>query len=281
MQRKANEKHLDALKSVVQFLEDRSSDVKLLGSWQIDEKIIKLEEEISELNKRIEDKKMIPKRKVEEIGSTSRVKGQEMKRQAFAAKGPPLPKSSHVNGLHEQWTATRAVGVSLYDGLVPDSYDGTISGHVTNYPADSAVPHRLTIGSLPENGVAQLVGISGIGSSSMGPSIGVIPRSSYSVAHAEVEVDKAGQMMSSSGLPYRWQQGSVGQSASMRFGSLFGSSPSTEGIVGLPDTTNRTSADLYRFVDSIREDESVNNISHRTGTSPTVAPVRHSSYTYR
>ncbi|XVF49475.1 hypothetical protein PTKIN_Ptkin04bG0015700 [Pterospermum kingtungense] len=277
--RKANEKQLDALKSVVQCLEDRNNDVvKLLGSWQLEKKIVKLEEEIAELNKRIEDKKKMPKRKLEEIGSSSRVKSQEMKR---SAKGPPLPKSSHVNELQEQRTATLAVDMRLYDGSVPNSYDSFISGHVTNYPAASAVPRRSTIGTLPENGVAQLVGINDVGSSSMVTNIGAISTSSYSGALARIEVDKAGQTTSSSDLQYGWQRGSVGQSASMRFGSLFGSSQSVEGIVGLPDTTDRTSADLYRFADSIRENESYSNISRRTGISSTVASVHHSSYMYR
>ncbi|XVF08554.1 hypothetical protein REPUB_Repub07fG0013200 [Reevesia pubescens] len=248
--RKANEKQLDALKSMLKYLEDSSSDVtKLLSSWQIEEKIVKLEEEIVELNKRIEDKKMIPKRKLDELGSSSRVNSQEMKRSRFAIKGSPLPKPSHANGLYEHRTATLAEGVRSYDGLVPNSYESAISGHVTNHPA--AVPHGSTIGSLPENGIAQMVGISGVGSSGMVSSIGAISASSYYGAHGEIEVDIAGQMLSSSGLPYRWRQGSVGQSASMRFGGLFGSSQSVEGFVGLPDTTNRTSADLYRFADSI------------------------------
>ncbi|XP_022738870.1 protein FRIGIDA-like [Durio zibethinus] len=279
--RKANEQHLDALKSLVQNLEDRSSDIaKLLGSWQIEGKIVKLEEEITDLTKRIEDKKMIPKRKLDEMGSSSWAKSQEMKRSQFAAKGSPLPKSSHVNGLHEQWTATLTEGVRPYDGLVPNSYDTAISGHVTNYPAASAVPHGSTISSLPENGVAQMVGINGVGSTGMVTSIGVFSASSYSGVRGEIEVDKAGQMMSSSGLPYGWRQGSVGQSAPMTFGGLFGSSLSIEGFVGLPDTTERTSADLYRFADSIGENESYSSSSRRTGAWPTVAPVRHTSYMY-
>ncbi|KAK8362003.1 hypothetical protein V6Z11_A03G074800 [Gossypium hirsutum] len=242
--RMANERQLDALKSVVRYLEDCSSDVaKFLGSWQIEEKIFKLEEENDELHKRIEERKMIPKRKLDEMGSSSRVKSQEMKRSRFATIGSPLPNSSHVNGLHEQ----RAT--SLTEGM--------------------------------RNGVTQMVGINGVGSSSMMTSIGAISRSSYSRAHGEIEVNKAEQTISSA-LPYGGRrQHSGGQSAtSMRFASLYGSSASIEGFVGLPDTTDRTSADLYRFADSIGENDSYTSNSHRTSTLPNVAPVRQSSYMY-
>ncbi|XVE63811.1 hypothetical protein DITRI_Ditri07aG0050500 [Diplodiscus trichospermus] len=285
--RKANEKQLGALKSIVQYLEDRSIDVsKLLASWQIQEKIVKLEEEIAGLNKRIEDKKMIPKRKVDEMGSSSSmVKSQEMKRSRFATKGSPipLPKSSHVNGLLEQRPAIIDVGLRSYDGLVPNSYDNAIPGHFTNHPALSAVPQGLTIGSLPENGVGRMAGITGVGSGGMLPSMGVTSTSSYYGAHGVTEVYNkaaASQVMSSSSLPYGWQQVAVRQSASMRFGDFYVSPPSVEGFIGLPDTIDRT-ADLYRFADSIGEIEPYGSSSHRTGTLPTVAPVRHPPYMYK
>ncbi|XP_007038203.2 PREDICTED: protein FRIGIDA [Theobroma cacao] len=281
--KKANENQLDALKTIVQYLEDRSRDVtKLLGAWQIEEKIVKLEEENAELQKRINDKKIMPKRKLDETGSSSKAKSQEMKRPRFTAKGSPLPKSSHVNGLHEQRTATLADGMRSYDGLVAKTMDNAISGHVSNYPAASSVPHGSTVGSYPENGVGQMAGIGGVGSSSMVTGIGGLLASSYSGAHLDMGVDKAG---SSSDLPYGWRQGSVGQSASMRFGGLFGTSPSIEGFVGLPDfpssgPTDRTTADLYRFVDSVVESETYSGSSHRTGTLQNVVPVRHSSYMF-
>lgn len=267
----ANERQLDALKSVVRYLEDCSSDVaKFLGSWQIEEKIIKLEEENAELHKRIEKRK----RKLDEMGSLSRVKTQQMKRSRFATIGSPLPNSSHVNGLHEQHATSLAEGMR--------SCESAISGRVTtSYPAASAVPHGLTVGSLPRNGVAQMLGINGVGSSSMMTSIGAISRSSYSRAHGEIEVNKAEQTISSA-LPYgEWRQHSGGQSAaSMRFASLYGSSASIEGFAGLPDTTDRTSADLYRFADSIGENYSYISNSHRTSTLPNVVPVRQPSYMY-
>ncbi|TYI72330.1 hypothetical protein E1A91_D07G054100v1 [Gossypium mustelinum] len=91
--KKANEKQLDALKSIVHYSENRSIDAtELLGSWQIKEKIVTLEEEIVELKKRIEEKKM-KKRKRNEKGSSSTVKSQEVKRSRLATEGSPLPKS--------------------------------------------------------------------------------------------------------------------------------------------------------------------------------------------
>ncbi|GMI75677.1 hypothetical protein HRI_001237000 [Hibiscus trionum] len=240
--RMANEKHLDALKSVVQYLKDGSSDVaKFLGSWKIEEKIIKMEEENLVLNRRI------PKRKPDEMGSSSRVMSQEIKRSRFATMGSPLPNTSHV-GLHEQRTTTLAEGMRSYDGLMPNSYDSAFSGHATGYTVASSIPRGPAVGSLPRNGVAQMIGISGVGSSSMMTSIG--------------------------------RQRSVGQPASMRFASLYGSSSTVEGFAGFPDTTGRTSADLYRFADSIGENESYTSSSHRTGTLPNVATARQSSYMY-
>lgn len=286
LQIKVNEKQLDTLKSLVQYLESRSSDVtKVLGGWQIEEKIVKLEEEIGELNKRMEEKKMIiPKRKLDEMGSSHRIKSQDMKRSCFAAKGSPLPNSSHLNGLHEQRIATFGEGVRSYDGLTPNSYDTSIPGHV-NCLATPAVSQGLIVGSLPENGVNAMVGMTGVGSSGVGTGRGVISTNSYSGVHGEIEVGKAAQMMSNSGLPYGWQQGSVRQSASTRFADLFGISSSLEGFVGLLDSSDRTAADLYRFADSIRENESSYNKSsshsQRTNSLPTAAPARHSSYMYK
>ncbi|KAK8536542.1 hypothetical protein V6N13_000195 [Hibiscus sabdariffa] len=271
--RMANEKHLDALKSVVRYLEDGSSDVaKFLGSWKIEEKIIKMEEENLLLNRRIEEKRMAPKRKLDEMGSSSWVMSQEIQRSRFATVGSPLPNTSRVNGLHEQRTTTLAEGVRSYDGLMPNSYESAISGRVTSYPAALSIPHGPAVGSLPRNGVAQMVGISGVGSSSMMTNLGAISKISYSGAHGEVEVDKGEQTISTT-LPYGgWRQHSVGQSASMRFSSLYGSSSTIEGFAGLPDSTVRTSADLYRFADSIRENESYMTSSHRSGTSDQVPP---------
>ncbi|XVF54824.1 hypothetical protein PTKIN_Ptkin05aG0212800 [Pterospermum kingtungense] len=188
------------------------------------------------------------------------MKRQDMKRSRFAPKGSPLPKSSHVNVLHDQRIATLGEGMRSYDGLVPNSYDSAIAGHATNYLAAPAVSQGSIIG------------------------IGVISTNSYPGAHGEIEVGKAAQVMSSNGLPYGWQQGSVRQSASMRFGDFFGSSSSVEGFVGLPDSIDRTAADdLYRFADSIRENEIYNksSSSNRTNTLPTVATARHSPHMYQ
>ncbi|KAE8719692.1 Transducin/WD40 repeat-like superfamily protein [Hibiscus syriacus] len=263
----ANEKHLDALKSVLKYLDDCSSDVaKFLGSWKIEEKIIKMEEENLVLNRKIEEKKMIPKRKPDEMGSSSRVMSQEIKRSRFATIGSPLPNSSHVNGLlNEQRATTLANSMRSYNGLMSNSYDGAISGH----PAASSVPHGSTVGSLPRNGVAQMVGIGGVGSSSVG---------SYSGARGGTEVNKAEELIRTYG---GWRQQSVGHSASMRFGSLYGSSSTMEGFVGLPDGSARTSADLYGFADGVGENESYTTSSHRSGTLPTGANVRQSTYMYQ
>ncbi|MBA0703642.1 hypothetical protein Golax_015952, partial [Gossypium laxum] len=132
---KANEKQLDALESIVQYPENRSNDVtELLGSIQFEKKIVKLEERVAELHKRLEEKKIKPNRKLDEMGA---VKSKEMKQTRFATKGSPLPKS-HVNQSHEQPSAILAEGMKLYDGLVPNSC------HADDYPVASAAPHGST-----------------------------------------------------------------------------------------------------------------------------------------
>ncbi|MBA0578295.1 hypothetical protein Gorai_020585, partial [Gossypium raimondii] len=210
---KANEKQLDALESIVQYPENRSNDVtELLGSIQFEKKIVKLEERVAELHKRLEDKKIKPNRKLDEMGA---VKSKEMKQTRFATKGSPLPKS-HVNQSHEQPSAILAEGMKLYDGLVPNSC------HADDYPVASAAPHGST-NSFPKTEMDQIGGTTNVRSGGI----------------------------SGNGLPYRWQQGYVAQSTSKWFADLFGSSPSIEGFVGLPDRTIRTLADLYRFADSL------------------------------
>ncbi|KAK8530807.1 hypothetical protein V6N13_030746 [Hibiscus sabdariffa] len=229
--RKVNEKRLGALKSVVHCLEDptkHSDATELLGSWLLKEKIVKLEEEIAEPVKRIVKKNTKPKRKPDEMGSSSMIKSQEIKRARFDTKEPPVPES-HVNQLREQPTAILAEG----DGLVPHSCNAN------NYPVASSAPNGSTC-SLPGNGSGQMGGTTGVESSG----IGVIPASSYSGEDGEIEVDNADQMMSDG-----WPKLSDVQSASAWFVGLFGSSLSVEGFVGLPDNSVRTIADLYRFAD--------------------------------
>ncbi|KAA3458187.1 protein FRIGIDA-like [Gossypium australe] len=213
---KANEKQLDALESIVQYPENRCNDVtELLGSIQFEKKIVKLEERVAELHKRLEEKKIKPNRKLDEMGSSSKVKSKEMKQSRFATKGSPFPKSN-VNQSHEQPSAILAEGMKLYDGLVPNSC------HADDYPVASAAPHGST-NSFPKTEMDQIGGTTNVQSGGI----------------------------SDNGLPYRWQQGYVAQSTSKWFADLFGSSPSIEGFVGLPDRTIRTLADLYRFADSL------------------------------
>ncbi|PPR92050.1 hypothetical protein GOBAR_AA28626 [Gossypium barbadense] len=213
---KANEKQLDALESIVQYPKNLSNDVtELLGSIQFEKKIVKLEERVAELHKRLEEKKLKPNRKLDEMGSSSTVKSKEMKQSQFATKGSPLPKSN-VNQSHEQPSAILAEGMKLYDGLVPNSC------HANDYPVASAAPHGST-NSFPKTEMDQIGGTTNVRSGGM----------------------------SGNGLAYTWQQGYVAQSTSKWFADLFGSSPSIEGFVGLPDRTIRTLADLYRFADSL------------------------------
>ncbi|XP_057976189.1 protein FRIGIDA [Malania oleifera] len=275
--KEANEMQLDALKSVVKCLEDRKWDLtKLLGGWQIKEKMVKLEKENADLDKRIEDAART-KRKLDEMGSSSKVKV-EAKRAHLAAQGSPMLISPNVNSLHERRAAIFADGMRSYDSLVPKSLESGISG-LSSYSG----MHAAAIGG------------------SVVPGAGALSMSSYAGARGDIGVDKLGHMTSKTGQSYGWHgvdvstaaytdrplaQNTLGQSASKVAGGLFGPLPSVEGFAGLPDfapsgASNRASAsDLYRFADDVVETDPYGSSSHRPGALPPVVPARHPSYMY-
>ncbi|GLU20845.1 hypothetical protein SLE2022_370240 [Rubroshorea leprosula] len=201
----ANEKQLASLQSVVKCMEDHNIDpIKVLDGTQIREKIAKFEKEIAELNKKVEDKG-IPKRKLDEMGSSSKVRNQDIKRSRF------LGKEAHGNGLHGQ----RAV--SHGDGYWTENSVGPIIG-----------------------GPGLLHGAGVRGGVVAGAT--VLSTSSYSGPHGDIGGSKIGQIVSNSAPTFGWHgvdatyidrsigQSSVGQSSSMGVAGLLGRSESIDGF---------------------------------------------------
>ncbi|XP_050256007.1 protein FRIGIDA [Quercus robur] len=249
--KEANEKQLAALKSVIRCLEDHKIDpTKLLPGWRIKENIINLEKEISDLDNKIEDKVMW-KRKADEIQSSNQMKSQGMKRLFFTARAPPL-MSPPVGGMQEQRVITQVESKSSYDGLMPvNLLDGEQSGHVSNYPTASFIPHGSGAGFLPKNV---------LGATVIGPAYGW---HGHGIGDATFRERSIGQ-------------GFVGQPASL------------EGFPGLPnsprsvDVTDRsTTSDLYRFADTVLEGEAGQGSgSHKVGPLSAVLPAHNSYYLY-
>lgn len=273
-------------------MEDHTIDpIKVLDGTQIREKIAKLEKEIAELNKKVEDKG-IPKRKLDEMGSSSKMRNQDMKRSRF------LVKESHGNGLHGQRAVSHADGKRSNDGLVPNSLDNAISDRVNGYSSASSVMYVSNAGYWTENSVGPIIGGPGLlhGAGVRGgvmAGANVLSTNSYSGALGEIGGSKIGQIVSNSAPTYGWHgvdatyidrsigQSTVGQSSSMGVAGLLGRSESIDGFAGRLDypssaSTNQTSGtDLYHFADVVAERESYSS-SHRPGTLPPAA--RHPSY---
>ena len=236
---------------MIRCLEDHKIDpTKLLPGWRIKENIINLEKEISDLDNKIEDKVM-RKRKADEIQSSNQMKSQGMKRLFFTARAPPL-MSPPVGGMQEQRVITQVESKSSYDGLMPvNLLDGEQSGHVSNYPTASFIPHGSGAGFLPKNV---------LGATVIGPAYGW---HGHGIGDATFRERSIGQ-------------GFVGQPASL------------EGFPGLPnsprsvDVTDRsTTSDLYRFADTVLEGEACQGSgSHKVGPLSAVLPAHNSYYLY-
>lgn len=284
--RYANEKHLASLKSAVKCLEDHNIDpVKVLDGVVIKEKITELEKEIADLDKKFRDRG-IPKRKLDETGSSSRGNNQGMKRSRYPVK------EYHGNGFNGQ----RAIHK---DGLMHNSYENAMPGRVNTY---SSVTYGSNVGSWPDNSVGPVIGGPGLlhgagarGNVVTGSGLPSPTPSSYSGASlVDAGGNKSLQIMSNSNSAYGWHgvdpsyiersigQNSVGQSTAQRVANLIAQSQSIESFAGRLDyvtpASNQTSGtDLYRFADVVAERDPYGS-STRPGTVPSNAPARHPSY---
>ncbi|XP_059300370.1 FRIGIDA-like protein 4a isoform X2 [Lycium ferocissimum] len=195
-------KYMNDLKSVIKCLGCHNIDpAKLLGGWQINKRIMSLENEIAEFNKQIVDQKMaqkkagLHKRKIDE---TEWLSNKEVKRSHFSNPWPPQQQRGVVNHAVSNNT--------LLEG-------GGTSGHNYGYSMSPPVLHGPVAGSIHENVVGSLAGPVG-GVAIGGPRAGISPSpqgGSYAGGHGGSRVDStprqvgshAGQLYGSCGNAYR------------------------------------------------------------------------------
>ncbi|KAK7353843.1 hypothetical protein VNO80_19296 [Phaseolus coccineus] len=258
--KKAHEKYLAALKSVVNCLEGHGIDfVKLIPGWQLKDKIINLEKDISDTNIKIEEKSMI-KRKVDKNTSSNKMKIPDAKRTRFAGRDASVLSPS-LTALHEQ-RIVRMDGNSSYDGsLAAHLLDGRSYGYPNSYLSAASIQLGSVSDSLAEKYLGSTVAN---GANMLGGAMG----GSYSGYQGDMIRDNVGTVLNSNS--YRWHgvgegalshdrsvgQSFVGQSTSALVNNLYGKT-SIEGFAGVPEhlsigaSSRSGGSDLYSFADGV------------------------------
>ncbi|CAJ1974733.1 unnamed protein product [Sphenostylis stenocarpa] len=259
--KQAHEKYLAALKSVVNCLEGHKIDfVKLIPGWQLKDKIINLEKDISDTNKKIEEKSML-KRKVDKNNSSNKMKLPETKRTRFTGRDASVLSPS-LAALHEQRIVSRVDGNSLYDGsLSAHLLDGRSYGYPNNYLSAASVQLGSVSDSLAEKYLGSTVAS---GANILGGAMG----GAFSGYHGDMIRDNVGTVLNKNS--YRWHgigegaishdrsvgQSFVGQSTTALLNNLYGKA-STEGFAGVPEhlsigaSSRGGGSDLYSFADGV------------------------------
>ncbi|KAG5612466.1 hypothetical protein H5410_023747 [Solanum commersonii] len=156
--RAGKKKHLSDLKSVGECLERHKIDPsKLLPGWQIDVRIMNLENDIADLNmhigekevneltRHIGDQKMTQKRKIGETESSGSFSNKEMKPSHFPNPNPwPLQQHRVVNHVDDSNSTLLERG-------------GT-AGQIYGYSLAPSVLHGTVAGSIHQNAVGSLAG---------------------------------------------------------------------------------------------------------------------------
>lgn len=264
------------MKSVVNCLEGHKIDfVKLLPGWQLKDKIINLEKDVTDANKKFQDK-LAPKRKVDKNNSTIKVKTPEAKRSRFIAKDPYMASPS-VTALQEQRIASHMDGNTSYDGSMTAHFlDGRPYSYSNYYPTASSIQIGSVSGSLPESylggavaGMGNNMLGGGIAAPAMSAGIGA-PTGSFSGYPGDMMIDNVGTIQNSNSRLYRWHgigegalsderlvgQSFAGQYTSARVNDLYGKT-SIDGYSGFPDhpsigvASRGGGSDLYSFADAV------------------------------
>nr|KYP69509.1 Protein FRIGIDA [Cajanus cajan] len=264
MLKEVHEKYLTVLKSVVNCLESHKIDfVKLIPGWQLKDKISDLEKDISDANKKIEEKSA-HKRKMDKSNLSNKMKIPETKRSRFVGNGKDASMlSPSLTALQEQRLLSHMDGNSSYDGsLSAHLLDGRSYGYPNNYLTASA-----QVGSVSDSLAEKYLGSALTnGTNMLGGAIG----GSYSGYQGGVIRDNVGTVLNSNSHLYRWHgigegalshdrpvgQSYVGQSPSALVNNLYGKTP-TDNFSGVPEhlsigASSRTGGpDLYSFADSV------------------------------
>ncbi|KAK7350754.1 hypothetical protein VNO77_09680 [Canavalia gladiata] len=259
----ADEKYLAVLKSAVNCLEGHKIDfVKLLPGWQLKDKIMVLEKDISDTKKKIEEKAVL-KRKMDKSNSSSKMKIPEPKRTRFTVKDTSVASPS-VTILQEQRIVSHMNGNSSYDGLLSAHFlDGRSYGYPNNYPTAASMQIGSVSRSLPESYLGSTV-------ASGANLLGGAMAGSFSGYHGDMTRDDVGTVLNGNSHLYRWHgmgEGALsndrtvghsfmGKPASARVNNLYGKTP-TEGFAGLSDhlsigaASRSGGSDLYSFADAV------------------------------
>ncbi|GFP84718.1 protein frigida [Phtheirospermum japonicum] len=272
----ANKKQLAALRSIRRCLERHKVDpAKLLPGWQINEKIMTLEREIGDADKK-SGEKSAPKRKANETDTSRKLKPHDPKRSRYMGHGPQQPKAAVHADLNRR---------NLLDsgGLTNHHHH-----HPNNYPASTPIIYGGPgAGLLPESMIP-----SGVGP---GISTGMLPTAQYAGVHGGgVMVDTSGQVINHGAHPYSWHRDPVmndryaaGQ-PSVGLTSLYRGSTSVEGYGAVGNVSSvggvgSRGSDLYQFADSVVQTE-----SYQGGGVPQSVPAgqtdvtnHYSSYLYQ
>ncbi|KAJ4866093.1 hypothetical protein Rs2_52389 [Raphanus sativus] len=139
--KKANEKQLAALLSVMKCLEARKLDpVKEVPGWQIKEQMVKLEKDIVQLDKQMEEARSISL--MEEAALNQRLYSQQMKRPRLSdmEMPPPTASSSYSPVYRDRSFPSHREGDTDEISALVSSYLGQVSGF----------PHQSSLMRSPE-----------------------------------------------------------------------------------------------------------------------------------
>ncbi|MCH85131.1 protein FRIGIDA-like [Trifolium medium] len=258
--KRAIEKYLYALKSVINCLEGHKVDIaKLLPGWKLKDTILKLKKDIVDVTKKIEENSA-SKRKLDKSNISERVK-----RPRFAERDPYV-LSPAVTSLQTQRIASHMDGDNSYDNSLTARYlEGRSYGYPNNYSTAASAQIGSVSGSLPE-------GYLGRGMSSGVSMIGGAIAGSLSGYQNDMPIDNVGTTLNSNSSLYSRlhsvdegvlsynrpvEQSFVGQPSSARVNHLYGRT-SAEDYAGLPDhqsiggvPSRVGDSDLYSFADSV------------------------------
>ncbi|TKY73732.1 FRIGIDA protein [Spatholobus suberectus] len=260
--KEAHERYLAALKSVVNCLESHKIDfVKLIPGWQLKDKIIDVEKNISDTNKKIEEKSVL-KRKVDKSNSSNKMKIPEVKRTRFTGKDASVLSPS-LTAFQEQRLVSHMDVNSSYDGSLSHLLDSRSYGYPNNYLTAASVQ----VGSVSDSLAEKYLGSAVASGANM---LGGTMSGSYSGYQGDMIRDNVETVLNSNSHLYRWHgigegalshdrsvgQSFVGQSASALVNNLYGKT-STEGFAGVPEhrfiraSSRSGGSDLYSFADAV------------------------------
>lgn len=247
-----NKKHLAALRSVVRCLERHNLDPsKILSGWQISSKMLRLEREISDIDKNIRER-TAKRRKTDDTEYAKKLKIEGTQYSYYPSNGLQLaaaPVDSHRN---------------LLDG---------IPGHSSSSLASQSLLHGSGSGLLPENISGSVTGVSVGGS-------GLLPTDSYPGVHGAIrQANYTSQPYGLHGdaayheqlVPY------AGQASSLGLNSLYRPSPSLEVLpsssIGV--SLRSSASDLYHFADNVDSESYYSRASNRVGVVPSSSSRLH------